>query len=512
MSSQGPHIRTAEEVFLQNLAAALEPTAQTPELPLRDFIRQAWHLIEPKQFLDNWHIDAICDACQAVSEGHIKNLLVNCPPRFTKSLILAVFWPAWEWHFNAAARWLFTSCKESLALRDSRRCRLVIESGWYQRRWGDRYQLRGDQNEKRMFENTANGWRIAVALSSGTGMGGDRIVCDDPHEIQDRHSSSRIKKAVDAWNETFSSRMDTEKTAKVVAGHRIHPNDLSGEILKQGGYVHLCLPMEHDPKRTCVVPAINFRDPRQKAGELAWPARFGKEKIAEDTRRWGKAGHAAMNNQAPALTTGNEIQRCWWRYWHHRNTRMPPMLVEVAPNGDGPRTVEVISIELPTGFDEIIQSWDLAFKDTKDSSWVVGQAWGRVERRAMLLDQVRGRWCFTETIKHVRLFSAKWPEARLKLIEDKANGPAVINTLRNEIPGIVAINPKGEKVARARACGPFIQSGNVWVPHEAIAAWVSGFLDEWGAIPAPGFWDQIDTGSQALDHLLDISSERAGTW
>ena len=145
---------------------------------LHEFVVQGWSILEPQTpFVDGMHVRAVCDHLQAVSEGRIRNLIVNIPPGHAKSLLIAVFWPAWVWIDHPEARWLFSSYREPLAIRDSVKCRRLIESEWYQKHWGARYQLRDDQNQKSRFENTRTGYRVVVPMSAGTGERGDYVVC-----------------------------------------------------------------------------------------------------------------------------------------------------------------------------------------------------------------------------------------------------------------------------------------------------------------------------------------------
>lgn len=141
---------------------------------LYEFVLQAWHVPEPTTpFVGGFHLRAICDHLQAVTEGRLRDLIINVPPGHAKSLLTAVFWPAWIWIARPESRFLFSSYREPLATRDSARCRRLIESDWYQERWGEKYQLCGDQNQKNRFENTAAGYRVVVPMCAGTGERGD---------------------------------------------------------------------------------------------------------------------------------------------------------------------------------------------------------------------------------------------------------------------------------------------------------------------------------------------------
>src|SRR2546421_5932599 len=174
---------------------------------LREFIRQAWPILQPvTPFVPGWHIDALCEHLEAITYGHIRNLLINIPPRHMKSLTVSVFWPCWEWIRWPERRWLFASYAERLSIRDSVRRRRLILSPWYQSFFGDRFQLTGDQNEKHRFDNDHSGSRIATSVGgSNTGEGGDRVVCDDPHNIEEAQSEPMRQRACDWWDTVMST-------------------------------------------------------------------------------------------------------------------------------------------------------------------------------------------------------------------------------------------------------------------------------------------------------------------
>ncbi len=142
---------------------------------LLEFVRQAWPVLEPStSFVNGIHVEAICAHLQAITEGGIRDLIINVPPGHAKSLLTAVFWPAWVWITRPQVRWLFASYSAELSIRDSVRCRSLIESRWYQQRWGNRYQLRSDQNQKHRFENDHTGYRIATSVG-GAATGSEPI-------------------------------------------------------------------------------------------------------------------------------------------------------------------------------------------------------------------------------------------------------------------------------------------------------------------------------------------------
>src|SRR5262245_24549058 len=216
---------------------------------LCEFVRQAWIVVEPATpFVTGWHIDAVIEHLEAVSKGQIRSLLINIPPRHMKSLLVSVFWPAWEWIRWPERRWLYSSYAATLSIRDSVKCRRLIESPWYQQNWGNVFALTSDQNTKGRFDNDRSGYRLSTSVGgAATGEGGDRIVCDDPHNVQEAESDSIRKATLDWWDVVMSTRVNDPKTsAKVVVMQRCHQQDLAGHLIEQGGWEHLVLPAEYE--------------------------------------------------------------------------------------------------------------------------------------------------------------------------------------------------------------------------------------------------------------------------
>jgi predicted phage terminase large subunit-like protein len=471
---------------------------------LGDFVRLAWPVVEPSTpFVPGWHIDAIVEHLEAVTRGQIRNLLINVPPRHMKSLAVTVFWPAWEWIRWPERRYLFSSYTSQLSVRDSVRCRRLIESPWYQARWRDRFALTSDQNTKGRFDNDQGGYRLATSVGGAvTGEGGDRLICDDPHNVQEVESDGVRKGTNDWWDVVMSTRVNDPKTsAKIVVMQRCHEQDLSGHLLEQGGWDHLCLPAEYEGPGK--VTSIGWSDPRRHSGELLWPEQFGTRELNDLKRSLGSYAAAGQLQQRPSPAEGGILKRHWWRYWQPQGANLPPVVVRLA---DGTfQSIE--AAELPSRVDEQLQSWDCAFKDLETSDFVVGQVWGRLGANFILLDQMRDRMDCPATVKAVRLLSAKWPYTYAKLIEDKANGSAVIQILRHEVPGLLPVSPEGGKTARASGVSPLIEAGNVYLPHPQYAPWVAAFIEECAAFPNGAHDDQVDAMSQALLRWHTVETE-----
>jgi predicted phage terminase large subunit-like protein len=254
--------------------------------------------------------------------------------------------------------------------------------------------------------------------------------------------------------------------------------------------------MEYEGERS--VLSTGWRDPRRKPGALLWPERFGPAEVAELKLRLGAMKTAGQLQQRPAPAEGALFKRHWWRFWVPSDQADLPHVQFKLPNG---ALYTCPTAVLPERFDYLVQSWDIAFKDAEAHDYVVGQVWGQTGVMRYLLDQDRGHRDFPLTVLAVRQLSARWPQVVAKLIEDKANGTAVIQTLQAVLGGIIPVNPEGGKEARANAAAGYVEAGNVYLPHPFLASWVDGFLEEASSFPAGRHDDQVDAMTQALIRL-----------
>jgi predicted phage terminase large subunit-like protein len=470
---------------------------------LHEFVKQAWPVLEPSTpFVNGIHVEAICAHLQAVTEGRVANLIINVPPGHAKSLLAAVFWPAWVWIDAPQTRWLFASYAASLSVRDSLKCRRLIESEWYQQNWGHRYQLTGDQNQKHRFENDRTGYRIATSVGgSATGERADVVVVDDPHSVDQAESDAERRTAVEWFNGTMSTRLNDFGTGhKIVIQQRLHEADLTGDLLGKGGFEWLGLPAEFEPERRCTT-SIGWTDPRQVAGELLWPDKVTAAHLEGLKVSLGSYRYAGQYQQRPAPAAGGIFQRGWWRFWGPAHRDLPPVALRLPDGG----VLNIRVVPVPAQFDTMIQSWDMAFKDKDNSDYVVGQVWGVKGADCFLMDQFRGHLDMPATKEAVRMLSEAWPKAGAKLVEDKANGPAVIQELRHHVDGLIEVQPDGGKIARAHAVSPIVESGNVYLPHPSIAPWVEALIEETAVFPHGRHDDQVDALTQALNRLRQTS-------
>lgn len=467
---------------------------------LLEFQKQGWSYLEPgRRFVPGWHIEAMAEHLEAVARGQILRLIINIPPRHMKSLMASVFWPAWIWTWCPEMRFLTSSYAGQLSQRDAVKSRRLIVSPWYQHHWGSVFQLTSDQNVKTRYENDCTGYRLATSTGgAATGEGGDILLVDDPHKSDDAHSDHKRESDIEWWSETWSTRVnDPGSTREVIVMQRLHERDLTGHILSEvGDYEHLMLPARFESERRCTT-CLGWSDPRKQDGDILWKERFTDEILKKVERKLGPYGTAGQLQQRPSPAGGGIFKAHWWRFWYPADGERPPREMVRLPDGS---FHECEQIELPTeGLTGHTQSWDMAFKDTKSSAYVAGQLWAQKDADVFLLDQMHDKMDIVVSIEAVRLLSSRWPSSLRKLVEDKANGPAVIAMLKRELPGLQAVNPEGGKVARAHACIPAISSGNVYLPHPVLFPWVRDLLAETEEFPNGSYSDQVDALTQYLN-------------
>ncbi len=402
------------------------------------FIVDAWPYVEGSTVLKvNWTMEAVCLHLEAILSGDIRNLVINIPPRFTKSLITNVFFPAWVWTKKPDHKFIFSAYSDSLAIRDAVKCRTLITSEWYQYNW-PHVKIKRDMNTKREFVLTLGGHRIVTTVGgAGTGKGGDTLIADDPNDAKHSRSPVKLEDTRFWWDKVMSTRLNDAKTgSKVIIQQRIAEGDLTGHVLEQGGYEHLCIPMECDPKLSTRT-SIGYEDPRTEEGELAWEERFGDKEIASFKVTLGADGYAGQMQQQPAPSGGSICKMSWLKYYK----------------------------AIPT-FSRIVLSVDCTFKDTEGTDYVVMGVFGLRGPDKYLIHLVRGRMDIIETMSQMRTIQRKFNGTiNYTLVEDKANGPAVIAMMKREIAGLLAFNPGHDsKIARFNSIVPQIEAGNLYLP------------------------------------------------
>jgi len=444
---------------------------------LREFIKSSWGTIEPaRDFYDNWHIDAISEHLEAVAHGDIKRLIINVPPRHMKSISVAVALPAWVWTIMPQKRFLFASYALSLSVRDSVKCRRLIDSQWYKTHFGQTFELTSDQNQKQRFENDKTGYRIATSVDGAlTGEGGDIIVIDDPHNVREAESSAVRESVLDWWDQAMQTRLNDPKTgAFVIIMQRVHENDLTGHILKDeyNDWDHLCLPARYEighpsPTRS----SLGFTDPRTKEGDLLWPERVDEKTLSNLERSLGTYASAGQLQQRPMPKGGGILRAEWWVPW------------------DKP--------DLPD-IEYVLQSWDTAFSTNEKTSYSARTTWGvfrmNGQINAIVLDMWYDRVTYPE-LRNIAQESYEDYEPDAVLIEKKASGQSLLQDLRMAGIPVIPYSPDRDKEARAHAASALLEDGRIYFPSDK--KWSKDLIDICAAFPAGDNDDIVDTCTQA---------------
>jgi predicted phage terminase large subunit-like protein len=432
------------------------------------------HYLDPRR-VSTPMLDLLDTELRAVAAGDTQRLAWSCPPQEGKSQAISRAFPLWMLLRDPDTRVGIASYEHGIARRWGRQIRNDIQA---HPELG--LSISADSSAAHEWQLSGHQGGVYCVGIGGplTGRPLDLLIVDDPVKGRAEADSQTYRDAArDWWQQTAVTRL-SPGAAAIVLMTRWHEDDLLGWLVEN----------EPDAWWYVNVPAEAERDDPlgRDVGQWLVSARGRSAEDWQDIRRRvGSRGWAALYQGRPSPVEGGIIKRAWWVYYTSARAVQRP---------DGAWHVP--------GANEVLQSWDLTFKDTSASDYVVGQVWARSGSKAWLLDEVRARADFPTTCRLIRETTFKWPQATRKLIEDKANGPAVIAQLRTEIGGIVAVNPKDSKEARVHAVTPFIEAGDIEIPDPSIAPWIGAFVEECSAFPNGAHDDRVDTMSQALHQML----------
>lgn len=419
------------------------------------------------------HTEYIADRLEPIAQGKQKYIFIEMPPRHGKSMTVTESFPSYYLSKNPNKRVIAASYSDTLAKKFGRLNRSKLEE--YGPELFGVSLSQSNSSQSNWDVAAEDGGMISTGIGGSiTGQGADLLIIDDPFKNAQAANSQTIRDTVwDEWESTLSTRLHNNASVIVIMT-RWHEDDIIGRLLERS---------PHDWERIRMPAIAEDEDDLlgRKIGEPLCPELGYDEKWAADkqkevgTRTWN-----ALFQQRPAPAGGTIFKRNWWKYY------------KVAP----------------AHFDEIIQSWDCTFKDAETSDFVSGQVWGRIGADKYLLDRIKEKMGITGTMQAIRTMSAKWPQARAKLIEDKANGTAVIELLTKEIPGLIPVNPKGGKVVRAQAVAPEVEAGNVYVPDPSVAPWIHDYIGEFSTFPYGKNDDDVDGMTQALSRWHEPPADK----
>jgi hypothetical protein len=481
-----------------------EVQAEHARRSLYYYVRKSWHIADPgNPFIDNWHIGLICEYLQALYDLQIQNLIINIGPGYAKSIISSVQFPTWVWTKDPSESFLCGSYDGDLAVRDAVRSRRLICSEWYQERFGDGFQLSGDQNVKSRYENTSNGQRISVGVGGSiTGHRANFLVWDDPLHPKFKDSDDVRKTA----NDTIDAMMGTRganpaRLRRLIIMQRLHEDDPVGHVLKRAKedpdapqYEHLVLPVRYEPNR--FFSSIGLKDPRTTPGQLLFPQLFDEKAVRQQASLLGERDTSAQQQQSPAPKSGFIYLRKWW---------------------DGINRYDPTDRSYYNKSIGRWLSWDTALKDNEQNDYTSLTVWDLLPDYRILL-----RFAWWRKLQFPQLASAIADEAqrwnydrklRGIIIEDKASGISALQTLSQGAEEIAALlvpfNPgTTSKVGRSRQASLWCERGSVLLPEPADEVpWLLEYEEILFEFPTKVIKDPVDSTSQAILHLENLLAE-----
>jgi predicted phage terminase large subunit-like protein len=412
---------------------------------------------------------AMCEYLMAVQRGQIRRLIINIPPRHGKSIVTSVLWPTWCWTLDqGTTKWIHWSYKVDFSERDSIARKNMVSSPWYTDTWGDKVKLAKDPVRQDRFHLENKGFSLIVSAMGGTGEGADYIVVDDPHSVEQALSDAERARGVRFVRQTLFSRFNNRETGRmVIIMQRLHEEDVTGVLLEAGGWEHLCLQSIAEKRQVISLP-ISGKVIDRPEGDLLDPIRFPKDQLeVMKTKELGAFAFAGQYQQQPAPAEGGLFPRKNWAYYD----------------------------SIPS-FDRKMISVDASFKDFATSDYVSIQAWGSLGPRNFLLDKITDHLGFDSSLEAIKGMAAKW-NIRDLLIEDKANGSAIIESLRKQLRfTVIAVDPQGGKVARAYAISPEHAAGNILLPRDE---WAQELVEQAAKFPNAAHDDDVDAMTQYIN-------------
>jgi hypothetical protein len=511
--------------------------ATPPDISLAEFVRESWHVLEGSTPLAwNWHIEAVCLHAEAIlfdwldkkngviAEQRMQNLLINIPPGSMKSRIISVCLPAWFWLYDASWRSIFIAANPRVAQRDSLYCKDIIESDWYQNKFNPQWRLKKDQNTKNHYATDRGGFRKSFGFFAKiVGDRADFLCFDDPHDADEVHSEKRRLSVLERWDSSIFNRVnDLRISVRLGIMQRLHEDDLAGHVFASGQWDRLSI--EQEFSGNAIATPIGWIDPRKTIGELMFPERFPIGVLLAEKERMGSYGYSGQHQQNPSPSGGGMFKIENWRIYIPGSER----------------------------YGTTILSMDASFKgDVKNDFVVVGGIRQQTDVVAPQINPNAPQGIFrrhryyvpyrerlkagiTEAQAALRRSALMFPMAHTKLVEDKANGSAIIEQMSAEMRGVTPYNPgSNSKTARAQAIVPIQDRGDIALPcadwavanlrsmgvtsctlaeywavfpavhrstaeYAPVADWVKEFIDELSKFPNGSNDDQVDFLTQAI--------------
>jgi predicted phage terminase large subunit-like protein len=407
----------------------------------------------------------IITALEKIESGEIDRLIIQAPPRHGKSFTTSFLFPIWFLGNNPDKSVILSTYGQELSSDFGRKIKNVVDSDEKFNFVFPGIELATDSKSTRRFNTNKGGSLFAIGRGGSiTGRGGDLIIIDDLIKNEAEARSPHIRKGLIEWyKQTLYTRL-MKGGRIVVISTRWHEEDLIGFLLNDPD-------QKNEGWHVLDLPAINDKN------EALWPEMFSLADLERKRRTLGSKNFASLYLNQPSPDEGSILKRNWFKYYR----------------------------ELPSQFDFKVYSWDMAFKGSDSSDYVVGSLYGRKGGDFYLIDRIRDRMDFPTTLSAVKSFQAKNGRANAILIEAKANGQAIIDSIRREISGVIDINPKDSKEARLAAVAPLYEAGNIYYPDPSIKSWIGDHVEEMITFPYGKNDDSVDAESQALNYMRGSS-------
>jgi predicted phage terminase large subunit-like protein len=445
---------------------------------LMSFIERSFLKLNPQtRFCNSPHIEVMASRLENCRKGKTRRLIVNLPPRSLKSHAVSVAFVAWLLGHNPAAQIICASYGQDLADKHARDCRTLMTSALY-RRLFPRTQLSSEKQSVSEFLTTAQGFRMSTSVGGVlTGRGADWILLDDPLKPDDALSETRRTSVNEWYDNTLLSRLNNKQTGVIIlVMQRLHQDDLVGHVLNQEGWEVLSFPAiaEEDEVHQIESP-WGRRWFKRKAGEVLQPDRESRLTLENIKGTIGSYNFASQYQQTPVPLGGAVVKTEWLKYYD--------------------------PADLPERFICVLQSWDTANKSGELNDFSVCTTWGATFDRYYLLSVFRRRLDYPE-LKRAAHEQAHQHRADVVLIEDKASGTQLIQDLGAE--GLFGVKPYdplpgNDKILRLYAQSAEFESGRVLLPRSA--PWLEEYVREITTFPGSKYDDQVDSTTQALDHM-----------
>lgn len=491
-----PRLSREDQIAAQSLFDAAEKTGC--ELSLATFFRCAWPHMDPAPYQHNWHIDIIAAEAEKLVTGESRRLIVNQPPRSSKSTLLAVALPAWIWcqsekgpMSGPQVKFMFASYGQALSFNHSTLCRNLILSPWFQKHWGQKFKLREDRNAVGFFENTCGGYRIATSVGAAvTGFGADFCAMDDPHNTIDVSSEAERQSVINWYSQSLSTRLNDPRTGvMMLVMQRQHEGDLTGYLLdtEPEMWEHIVFRMRYESN-----PYLPY-DPRSEEGELLWPERVPENEVAKLEKTLGSTGTAGQLQQRPQQAGGGILKAKDWKLF-------PPEGQEEDWKKDG--------VICWPPFDFVLASADLAYTEKEENDYSALTIWGVWHDRngspkVVVIHAWQDRLSFNPLTTRIGNNCRKFRPDVL-LIEAKAAGISAAQESQRVFGAgewsTILVKPRGDKVSRAISVQGLFEEGLIYAPDRE---WAQMLIDTCASFPKGRHDDLVDSTTQALRWLRD---------